>query len=67
MQTRINLETKHVDIYVGDINVTELKVILKDLYNNGYENVSVHNRGQTTSLIDTYDGDIEIDNLYKIK
>ena len=67
MQTRIDLQTKHVDIYIGDINVTELKIILKDLSNKGYSNVSVHNRDQTTNLIDVYEGNIEIDNLYKIK
>ena len=67
MQTRINPKDKHVDIYISDITITELKNILKDLSNKGYDNISVHNRDQTTNLIDVYEGNIEIDNLYKIK
>lgn len=67
MQTKINPKNKHVDIYVGNVTVTELKVILKDLSNKGYDNVSVHNRKQTTDLIDVYEGNVTIDNLYKLK
>jgi hypothetical protein len=66
-ETTINVDEKTIDITVDDISKSELKDLLSNYRHlNGYK-IMVHNKKQSTDLIDVYEGDVNIDNLYKMK
>ena len=65
-EINIDPKEKTVDIFVDDIDIEQLKDILKDFSSLGDYEFRVHNPGQTTDLISVYEYDVIIDNLYKI-
>ena len=64
----INIDSKEktVDIFVDDITTDGLKSILNHFIGMSDYEFRIHNDNQTTNLIDVFDGNILIDNLYKI-
>ena len=65
-EINIDPKEKTVDIFVDDIDIEQLKDILKDFGSLGDYEFRVHNPGQTTDLISVYEYNVLIDKLYKI-
>ena len=66
-QINIDPKEKTINVFVDDITISEIKELVKHLLGmNDYERL-IHNPKQSTDLIAIYEGNILVDNLYKIK
>ena len=66
-QININPKEKTVDIFVDDITTSEIKELVKHFVGMDDYEILIHNPKQSTDLIAIYEGNVLVDNLYKIK
>ena len=66
-EINIDPKEKTINIFVDDITILEIKDILKHFVGLDDYEVFIHNPLQSTDLIDIYNGNVMVDNLYKIK
>ena len=66
-QININPKEKAVDIFVDDITISEIKELVKHFVGMDDYEILIHNPKQSTDLIAIYEGNVLVDNLYKIK
>ncbi len=65
-EINIDPKEKTINILVDDITILEIKGILKHFVGLDDYEVFIHNPFQSTDLIDIYNGNVMVDNLYKI-
>jgi len=58
---------KTINVFVDDITISEIKELVKHFVGMDDYEILIHNPKQSTDLIAIYDGNILVDNLYKIK
>ena len=58
---------KTINIFVDDITISEIKELVKHFVGMDDYEILIHNPKQSTDLIAIYDGNVSVDNLYKIK
>ena len=66
-QINIDPREKTVDVFVDDITVDEIKELVKHFVGMDDYEILIHNPKQSTDLIAIYEGNVLVDNLYKIK
>lgn len=65
----INVNSRDIDVFTDDINFEQIKLVLKELSKLTMfeiDEIKIHNKNQTTDLVNVYDGNVIIDNLYKV-
>lgn len=65
----INVNNRDIDVFTDDISFEQIKLVLKELSKLTMfeiDEIKIHNKNQTTDLINVYDGNVIIDNLYKV-
>ena len=66
-QINIDPKEKTINIFVDDITISEIKELLKHFVGMDDYEILIHNPKQSTDLIAIYEGNVLVDNLYKIK
>ena len=66
-QINIDPKEKTINIFVDDITISEIKELLKHFVGMDDYEILIHNPKQSTDLIAIYEGNVSVDNLYKIK
>ena len=66
-QININPKEKAINIFVDDITISEIKELVKHFVGMDDYEILIHNPKQSTDLIAIYEGNVLVDNLYKIK
>jgi len=66
-QINIDPKEKTINIFVDDITIYEIKELVKHFVGMDDYEILIHNPKQSTDLIAIYEGNILVDNLYKIK
>ena len=54
-------------MFVDDITISEIKELVKHFVGMDDYEILIHNPKQSTDLIAIYEGNVLVDNLYKIK
>lgn len=65
----INVNNRDIDVFTDDISFEQIKLVLKELSKLTMfeiDEIKIHNKNQTTDLVNVYDGNVIIDNLYKV-
>ena len=65
----INVNDRDIDVFTDDISFEQIKLVLKELSKLTMfeiDEIKIHNKNQTTDLVNVYDGNVIIDNLYKV-
>lgn len=66
-QINIDPKEKTINIFVDDITISEIKELVKHFIGMDDYEILIHNPKQSTNLIAIYEGNVLVDNLYKIK
>lgn len=66
-QINIDPKEKTINIFVDDISISEIKELVKHFVGMDDYEILIHNPKQSTDLIAIYEGNVSVDNLYKIK
>ena len=66
-QINIDPKEKTINIFVDDITISEIKELVKHFIGMDDYEILIHNPKQSTDLIAIYEGNVLVDNLYKIK
>ena len=66
-QINIDPKEKTINVFVDDITISEIKELVKHFVGMDDYEILIHNPKQSTDLIAIYEGNILVDNLYKIK
>ena len=66
-QINIDPKEKTINVFVDDITISEIKELVKHFVGMDDYEILIHNPNQSTDLIAIYDGNVSVDNLYKIK
>ena len=66
-QINIDPKEKTINIFVDDITISEIKELVKHFVGMDDYEILIHNPKQSTDLIAIYEGNVLVDNLYKIK
>ena len=66
-QINIDPKEKTVDVFVDDITISQIKELVKHFVGMDDYEILIHNPKQSTDLIAIYEGNVLVDNLYKIK
>ena len=66
-QININPAEKTINVFVDDITISEIKELVKHFVGMDDYEILIHNPKQSTDLIAIYEGNVLVDNLYKIK
>ena len=66
-QINIDPKEKTINIFVDDITISEIKELVKHFVGMDDYEILIYNPKQSTDLIAIYDGNVLVDNLYKIK
>ena len=66
-QINIDPKEKAINIFVDDITISQIKELVKHFVGMDDYEILIHNPKQSTDLIAIYDGNVLVDNLYKIK
>ena len=66
-QINIDPKEKTINVFVDDITISEIKELVKHFIGMDDYEILIHNPKQSTDLIAIYEGNVLVDNLYKIK
>ena len=65
-QINIDPRKKTINIFVDDITISEIKELVKHFVGMDDYEILIHNPKQSTDLIAIYEGNVSVDNLYKL-
>ena len=65
-QINIDPKEKTINVFVDDITISEIKELVKHFVGMDDYEILIHNPKQSTDLIAIYEGNVLVDNLYKI-
>ena len=65
-QINIDPRKKTINIFVDDITISEIKELGKHFVGMDDYEILIHNPKQSTDLIAIYEGNVSVDNLYKL-
>ena len=65
-QINIDPKEKTINIFVDDITISEIKELVKHFVGMDDYEILIHNPKQSTDLIAIYEGNVLVDNLYKL-
>ena len=66
-QINIYPKEKTINVFVDDITISQIKELVKHFVGMDDYEILIHNPKQSTDLIAIYEGNVIVDNLYKIK
>ena len=66
-QINIDPIEKTINVFIDDITISEIKELVKHFVGMDDYEILIHNPKQSTDLIAIYEGNVLVDNLYKIK
>ena len=65
-QINIDPKEKTINVFVDDITISEIKELVKHFVGMDDYEILIHNPKQSTDLIAIYEGNVLVDNLYKL-
>ena len=65
-QINIDPKEKTINVFVDDITISEIKELVKHFVGMDDYEILIHNPNQSTDLIAIYEGNVLVDNLYKL-
>ena len=65
-QINIDPKEKTINVFVDDITIYEIKELGKHFVGMDDYEILIHNPKQSTDLIAIYEGNVSVDNLYKL-